>query len=94
MQKVMFESMYSAIELNTSKSPTNLCETFCLLILTYLFMIDDIAEQTMDLLFNNEKFKKNVRKAVGCFVIVQLVILLLLIFIIFRLNNNLNIPMP
>lgn len=48
----------------------------------------------MDLLFNNEKFKKNVRKAVGCFVIVQLVILLLLIFIIFRLNNNLNIPMP
>jgi len=56
-------------------------------------MIDDIADQTMDLLFNNEKFKKNLRRAypyVGCFVIIQLVILLLLLFIIFRLNNNLN----
>lgn len=78
------------MELNTSKSPMNLCETFCLLILTNLFMIDDIAEQTMDLLFNNEKFKKNLRKAVGCFVIIQLIILLLLLFIIFRLNNNLD----
>lgn len=44
----------------------------------------------MDLLFNNEKFKKNLRKAVGCFVIIQLIILLLLLFIIFRLNNNLD----
>ena len=53
-------------------------------------MIDDIAEQTVDILFNNEKFKKKAYPYVGCFVIIQLVILLLLLFIVFRLNNNID----